>query len=707
MNARVIVHAGPQVRPSFSRAPTSASPRWLQRQCSCRGVGGATGECPECKRKRLQTKLTIGASSDPLEQEADLVADQVLAMPAHTGISVTRPQIQRHTGEIAEGSDVAPASVYRVLAGPGQPLAPALQSDMEHRFGYDFSRVRLHTGGAADQSTRDISANAYTVGHDIVFGAGRYSPETHEGRKLIAHELTHVAQQHGTSMGTTLQRAINPACTPIRDRNKSNAVCKAPPSSENLGKRAHGKIQSGFAAGPDRLREVVIPGAGNVCSESKLEPEFAPGYVDLVKVLARSEKTVHVEIAEIKPLNEHGLSLGPSQVKCYRDHLRDTGSMCQPLATYSPKKLQEAQKDPTVKKAVQMCKSLDAFGKTVTVSDDGLILPPQVFELFGRPMTALTCFDGVVCYSCVDPEEKSRERDRDVGEVLANPGSEVAVGFMTGFLAGGQRTVPAGTWATIGATLKKPENLARFIAGQAIGRPAGVVASIGDLLGGFGELLKLAVKVSPAGLIASELRALSKSEESPMIRRARVARDLVEGLQQLGAEINRNHYMLFDTGEGIGELCGEEVGRRFLKEFVAADPYAMGVIVGKVQGYLATEIAMLLVGAEEFALAGKAISAVAKGAKATRFARLILEMLETNAALKRLLDAFRGAPRLRVAAEVAEAAKAEKAAELAKAERGREATQRARDTQRAIDAEKALKEAEEGEESTRKLRMTK
>ena len=66
---------------------------------------------------------------------------------------------------------------------------------MEQRFGHDFSQVRVHSGGAAEQSARDVNANAYTVGHNIVFGAGQFAPETHEGRRLLAHELTHVAQQ--------------------------------------------------------------------------------------------------------------------------------------------------------------------------------------------------------------------------------------------------------------------------------------------------------------------------------------------------------------------------------------------------------------------------------------------------------------------------------------------------------------------------------
>ena len=94
--------------------------------------------------------------------------------------------------------DAAPASVDQVLASPGRPLEPALRQDMEQRFGHDFSRVRVHSGAAAEQSAQDVNANAYTVGNNIVFGAGRFAPGTHEGRRLIAHELTHVVQQSGS-----------------------------------------------------------------------------------------------------------------------------------------------------------------------------------------------------------------------------------------------------------------------------------------------------------------------------------------------------------------------------------------------------------------------------------------------------------------------------------------------------------------------------
>jgi len=76
---------------------------------------------------------------------------------------------------------------------------------MEQRFGYDFSRVRVHSGAAAEQSAQDVNANAYTVGHDVVFGAALFAPGTHAGQRLLAHELTHVVQQG--RVGPSIQRA--------------------------------------------------------------------------------------------------------------------------------------------------------------------------------------------------------------------------------------------------------------------------------------------------------------------------------------------------------------------------------------------------------------------------------------------------------------------------------------------------------------------
>jgi hypothetical protein len=88
-----------------------------------------------------------------------------------------------------------PPIVQDVLRSPGQPLDPATRAFMEPGFGHDFSRVRVHADPKAAQSTRALNALAYTVGQDLVFGAGQYAPETYTGKRLIAHELAHVLQQ--------------------------------------------------------------------------------------------------------------------------------------------------------------------------------------------------------------------------------------------------------------------------------------------------------------------------------------------------------------------------------------------------------------------------------------------------------------------------------------------------------------------------------
>ena len=190
----------------------------LQRQCeSCGQHTIAGGACAECGRKKsgLQRKLIIGASNDPLEQEADLVADQVMAASAHPAVSGAPPRIQRFTGQVTEEMDTAPASVDRVLASSGHPLEPALQQDMGQRFRHDFSRVRVHSGGAAEQSAREVNANAYTAGHNIVFGAGQFAPGTHKGRRLIAHELTHVVQQSGADSARVDQNSKKGSLSPV------------------------------------------------------------------------------------------------------------------------------------------------------------------------------------------------------------------------------------------------------------------------------------------------------------------------------------------------------------------------------------------------------------------------------------------------------------------------------------------------------------
>lgn len=147
-----------------TRANAEASPAsgLLQRACACgQHTGGS--ECEECSKKK-----SIPVLGDGLLQRRD-------ACPG--------------------SPNVAPPIVHEVLRSSGQPLDTATRQFFEPRFGRDFSRVRVHTDSRAAESARSVNALAYTVGQNIVFDMGQYSPKAKNGQSLLAHELTHTVQQ--------------------------------------------------------------------------------------------------------------------------------------------------------------------------------------------------------------------------------------------------------------------------------------------------------------------------------------------------------------------------------------------------------------------------------------------------------------------------------------------------------------------------------
>lgn len=185
----------------------------LQRKCACGGSAGLSGKCEKCARNDLQgiqTKLDLGAADDAFEREADRVADQITsggsASPddshALNGPQRQPLRIQRLSTRPAASQPAMTSRAAAVLREPGEALRTDLRTDMESRFGHDFSRVRIHTGSAADQSAQALNAHAYTLNRNIVFAAGQFSPETRKGRHLLAHELTHVVQQSGAGAST-------------------------------------------------------------------------------------------------------------------------------------------------------------------------------------------------------------------------------------------------------------------------------------------------------------------------------------------------------------------------------------------------------------------------------------------------------------------------------------------------------------------------
>jgi hypothetical protein len=115
-------------------------------------------------------------------------------------------KVQRQTDAPSSASSAGTTSYIHSLNGKGHPLPATAKQFFQQRMGIDFSQVTIHTGKEASDSAKAINAKAYTVGNHIVFKEGQYAPDTHEGKKLLAHELTHVVQQTGAVM-----RKINPA----------------------------------------------------------------------------------------------------------------------------------------------------------------------------------------------------------------------------------------------------------------------------------------------------------------------------------------------------------------------------------------------------------------------------------------------------------------------------------------------------------------
>jgi hypothetical protein len=83
----------------------------------------------------------------------------------------------------------------------GTPLEKSVREPVERRLGFDFSKIRVHSGAEADRMARGLDALAYTLGEHVVFRAGSFAPGTLEGRRTLVHELAHAAQQGGEPAG--------------------------------------------------------------------------------------------------------------------------------------------------------------------------------------------------------------------------------------------------------------------------------------------------------------------------------------------------------------------------------------------------------------------------------------------------------------------------------------------------------------------------
>lgn len=204
------VMSGRPVKSTWSLLNMSIGPP-LQRKCNCGGSGGSTGECEECKEIRT---------------------------------------LQRKTSCLSP-ADTAPAIVHEVVRSSGEPLDSRTKTLMEHRFGQDFSQVRIHADAKAAESARAVNAFAYDVGRHIAFASGHYRPETRKGQQLIAHELAHYVQQ-----GHTPYRNLHVGASDSAEREAEQAS-----HSEIAAKRVVARRdQNGRVARQSAGQAVDVPG---------------------------------------------------------------------------------------------------------------------------------------------------------------------------------------------------------------------------------------------------------------------------------------------------------------------------------------------------------------------------------------------------------------------------------------------------------------
>jgi Domain of unknown function (DUF4157) len=233
----------------------------------------------------IQRKLSIGAVDDPLENEADAMAGKVMRMPEQPFVqrkcarcdeeeqvqrrplaaSVT-PFIQAKGAEGGTAGDILTQQI-NATRGSGSSMDRPTQSFMESRFGTDFSNVKIHTGDYAVQMSRELNAQAFTVGSDIYFSSGKYNPSSDSGKHLLAHELTHTVQQGAIQPAIQRSWEILPRTTanPLRPGGRTDEqllerafadICPLTSRSGNFINMVPGPAASGSIAGCSCLRDI-------------------------------------------------------------------------------------------------------------------------------------------------------------------------------------------------------------------------------------------------------------------------------------------------------------------------------------------------------------------------------------------------------------------------------------------------------------------
>jgi hypothetical protein len=202
---------------------------------------------------------------------------------------------QRRASSVADADDREgdPSPVHDVVGSQGTPLAPDTRADMEAAVGHDFGDVQVHTDATAAASARSVQAHAYTVGNHVVFGEGRYRPETPEGRHTLAHELTHVVQQRqGPVDGTAADGGIKVSHPSDRFEQEAESVAR--------------RVTSSTAATP-----AEPAGAGPAPASADVQRQEAPAE----PVVQRQAEGEEQEDEEAPPPEAEAAAAAPTEVE--------------------------------------------------------------------------------------------------------------------------------------------------------------------------------------------------------------------------------------------------------------------------------------------------------------------------------------------------------------------------------------------------------
>lgn len=437
--------------PKLSRAPAPGDTTARQQPGNAtllRPLPAASRSLPATTQ--IQAKLRVASTTDPMEQEADRIADQVMGssfseVPAHGPEQIQRKcascleeetELQRkeqvQTANSVGGAAAyqgngahAPAAVSDVLSEAGQCLGVETRAFFEPRFGRDFTGVRVHTDPRAAHSARSIQARAYTAGPHIVFSNDEYRPQEEVGRRLLAHELAHTVQQRASPMLPRQQKAG----VPVHTDDSGNVIRRTPcndlldPRLREAAQVREREVQDALMAQiPGSQKELTIPDASFTAQRlhKRYNPaalRSGPGRADLVLKNASQMEVMEIKHGDSIYKIEEGLGQLRNYIAVGNDYTND-----------------DLRADLGIKEFVEMPPSRYPSSHIRAGGAD-------------EPVTLRWCMPGLLAYRAL------RDQDRDLFVCTARDQGKVDA-FLNGKLSRGWAVVDEYIDKTIGPKIE-------------------------------------------------------------------------------------------------------------------------------------------------------------------------------------------------------------------------------------------------------------